>query len=248
MQVVCRIFQGQFIPGSESSGHVIRLEDFFPFATTVYNHKPYMVKYRQQGITLLIFNNLKFRIMGQGEAPLSVLNEFMDRLPPAWKDELKVENLKLSTMTVVHTLPTPINPHKLCRDFTKFHAEWELFPAVKWLGAGGGVHVNIFHTGKVVATGVKSIYNAENDLLPRLYHDIHHALHSGCPILSSSTTTESSEGGHLHVSPTTSSHETLCFPTPLPIALTVCEGFEDSQLCPSKSGCGALECGRQCHF
>lgn len=240
MQVVCRIFQGQFIPCSER-GKLIRLEDFYPFATTVYNHKPYMVRYRRRGITLLIFNNLKFRIMGQGEAPLSVLNEFIDKLPATWRDELKVENLKLASMTLVHTLPAPINPHKLCRDVTKFHTEWELFPAVKWLRAGGGVHVNVFHTGKVVAMGVKSIYDAENDLLPRLYRDIRHALRSGCTILSNPPTTEDSEGGSLHVPATTSEHETFCLQAPLPLAHSVCEGFENSQLCPSKSGCCALE-------
>ena len=104
-------------------------------------------------------------------------------------------------MTLVHCLPAPVNPHKLCQH-VKFHAEWELFPAVKWLGAGSGVHVNIFHTGKVVATGVKSIYDAENDLLPRLYRDIHHALHCGCAILPSPPTAEDIEGGYLHVSAT----------------------------------------------
>lgn len=195
MQVVCRIFRGQF--ELSLSIQQLRLEDFYPFATTVYRHRPSMIRYRSRNITLLLFTNFKFRLMGKGEAHIEVLREFLAQLP--WGSDMKIRNLRLSTMTLTHCLPMSVNTHKLCQNHDKFRAEWELFPAVQWLGAGGGVHVNIFHTGKVVATGVKSINEAESRLLPRLYRDIQHALRRGCAVLPVETT-ESTERGHLHAS------------------------------------------------
>jgi hypothetical protein len=163
MLITCRILRGQL--QSEQT-----LEEFAPFAHSFYQHRPKMVKYRKDGITLLIFTNLKFRLMGGGCSHIVVLEEFLRNLP--WKVDFG--SLRLSTMTATHQLDGFVNLHKLNRK--KFMVEQEIFPAAKWLH-GGREHFNIFHTGRVVITGIKDINKVEYDLLPQLSLDVQHALH-----------------------------------------------------------------------
>ena len=74
MTVECCIFHGRLI---FSDDVLIRLEDLEKFSTKFYNHRPRMIKYRNQGITILIFTSFKFRAMGKGNHHMQILQEFL---------------------------------------------------------------------------------------------------------------------------------------------------------------------------
>ena len=153
---------------------IITLEDLAPYAHTFYQHKPRMIKYRHEGITILIFTSLRVRLMGGGETHAAVLRLFLDSLP--WPIAVVGTELRLSNMTVTHHLPFCLNLHKLISHHKHFSTELEIFPAAKFLH-GGREHVNVFHTGRIVITGVRDINNVENHILPRLLPLLQHALH-----------------------------------------------------------------------
>lgn len=154
MKVICRIYRGQLFSERE-----LRLEDLAPFATHFYQHRPRMIKYRNANVTLLIFTSLRFRLMGSGESHWQVLNDFLHSLPCGEELKVKKEDLVLSGMTVTHQLSRKnINLRSLNEDF---RVELELFPAAQWLHGRGKEHINVFHTGSVVITGVTSIDKAE---------------------------------------------------------------------------------------
>lgn len=168
MKVVCRVMSGQLLLlGADK----IVLEQLAPYAQRFYQHKPRMIKYRSEGVTLLVFTSLRFRLMGGGENHMRVLHEFLQRLP--WN--LFVSDINVSTMTVTHHLGMRVNLHKL--DARHFSSELELFPASVWLHGIGRENVNIFHTGRIVITGVRSINKVETHLLPRLLPLLSHALY-----------------------------------------------------------------------
>jgi len=169
MIITCRVLCGQ-LQSADGSPHT--LEEFAPFATAFYQHRPRMVKYRSGDVTILIFTSLKFRLMGSGSSHLVVLHDFLRRLP--WR--MGFENFRLMTMTATHQLKGHVNLHKLNRQ--KFRVEQEIFPAAHWLhGTGSGEHFNIFHTGRVVITGVRDINKVEYQLLPQLAVDVQDASH-----------------------------------------------------------------------
>jgi TATA-box binding protein (TBP) (component of TFIID and TFIIIB) len=164
MRVTCQIWNGQLRFSPSLLGKGFGLHNLEPYATHYYQHRPRMIKYRcsRRQITLLIFTNFRFRLMGGGEEHMLVLHEFLHSLP--WRDAVDVVGeVCMSNMTVTHQLPYDnINLHTLAqRETTRFRAELELFPAAQWLHGQGGEHVNIFHTGRVVITGVQSINKAE---------------------------------------------------------------------------------------
>lgn len=162
MKVVCQNVSGQLY--SEK-----RLEDFVPYAERFYSHRPRMVKFHHRdGITLLIFTSLRFRLMGKGENHMKVLHEILKRLP--WS--VTYGSIHLNSMTVTHQLPHPVNLYRLNRDH--FRVEHEIFPAAEWIH-DSNEHFNVFHSGCVVITGVKCLHKTETILLPRLVHDIQHA-------------------------------------------------------------------------
>ena len=161
MKTVCCIYHGSLTFPNNST----RLEDLIPFGTQFYNHRPRMIRYKKDDITLLIFTSFKFRLMGKGENHLIILHEFMSKLP--WKCHAK-SNMTLN-MTITHQLlSTHINLHKLNRHY--FQVEMELFPAAKLIHCGRE-HVNIFHNGHIVITGARNMENAQyliNQVLKRI--------------------------------------------------------------------------------
>src|ERR1700743_648037 len=102
MKIVCQIYRGQLT--GECS-----LDQLAPYATNFYSYRPRMLRFRRNGITLLIFTSLRFRLMGGGDQHITVLREFLKRVP--W--QLKASSLQMSAFTVVHSLDQTINIHKL---------------------------------------------------------------------------------------------------------------------------------------
>ena len=68
-----------------------------------------------------------------------------------------IVSMDISTMTLTLQLPYFINFHYLSEE--DFYVDTEMFPAAKLLHTGS-CHVNVFATGHVVATGVKSYSHA----------------------------------------------------------------------------------------
>jgi TATA-box binding protein (TBP) (component of TFIID and TFIIIB) len=131
-----------------------------------------MIKYHQHGVTLLIFTSLRFRLMGKGEAHMQLLEDFLLRLP--WT--IRVATRIQVNMTVTHQLEQCVNLHKLSHN-NRFSTELELFPAAKFIH-NGSEHVNVFHTGRLVITGVRDINKIQNVLLPDLLLCVQDALYS----------------------------------------------------------------------
>ena len=153
MKVECCIYHGRLtlLPRNAE----VRLEDLEKYSTKFYSHRPRMIKYRKHGITILIFTSFKFRVMGKGDHHARILEEFLHSLP--WKSTISEMT---RNMTVSHHLPnTNINLHKLDRDH--FQVEMELFPAAKLIHAGSE-HVNVFHSGNIVMTGVCELSRADH--------------------------------------------------------------------------------------
>lgn len=153
------VFCGQLFPHKA-------LEDFIPIATKFYDHRPRMIKFASCGITILVFTSLRFRLMGKGENHLSVLSEFLTLA------KVEARNVTLTTMTITHRIPYQINLHKL--DPRHFYMDSELFPAARWIH-DGRENFNIFHSGSIVITGVKDIYNLESQLIPKLLSQLKNA-------------------------------------------------------------------------
>ena len=135
--------------------------NFISLADRAYLHKPRMLKFRRNGITLLIFNNLKFRTMGgQGldhEIIFQLHKYTMHQILESFPWPCESLNMEISTMTLSFQVPYFINFHYLPKE--NFYVDTEMFPAAKLLHTGS-CHVNVFATGHVVATGVKSYSHA----------------------------------------------------------------------------------------
>lgn len=130
----------------------VQFKDLIKFGDRFYSHRPHMIKYQKDGITLLIFTSLKFRLMGKGCCHIQVLKNFLHSLP--WYSQI---GPLTNSMTIVHQLPIQhINLYNLNKKY--FQVELELFPAAKLLHSGRE-HVNIFHTGKIIMVGVRNVNN-----------------------------------------------------------------------------------------
>ena len=237
MRVVCRIYRGR-LEGRDG----LTLEELAPYAHHFYQHRPRMIKYRESGVSLLVFTSMQFRLMGGGENHLRVLQKFLQRLP--WHGAVQARNVLLSTMTVTHQLEqTSINLHRLGQQSPQhFVVELELFPAAAWINRGGGrEHVNVFHTGCVVITGVQSINSVACNILPLLTADVENALHCRHSVLSA----EAPQGGLRDASPAAAAvdNAALCLPPALSNAPADEEGSWHSQLYPSQTGRSPLERG-----
>ena len=118
-------------------------KDLYKFATKIYVGRPTMIKIKINGNTVIIFRNMKGRIMGSSEN----MNETLSSLP------FDVEDVKIQTLTFTDSISQTINLWKLN---LPFFYEGEIFPAAAYIKFQDGAHINIFHTGKLVLTGVKS--------------------------------------------------------------------------------------------
>ncbi len=113
----------------------------------LYSQRPYMLKICMNKATLLIFRNLKVRLMGGG-----VYHEALFQFVVKTLNATIIMPLKLMSYTAVHNLQFRINLHKLKP--RNFHLSIELFPAAKLLHCAP-THVNLFASGKCVFTGIK---------------------------------------------------------------------------------------------
>jgi TATA-box binding protein (TBP) (component of TFIID and TFIIIB) len=112
-------------------------------------HPPIMVVVRMtNGLTLLVFKTRKCRIMGATSTNISI---------PDY-----ITNVRLQSMTITFNLGHTVNligMHEANLSSTGYEAE--IFPALH-LRQYHPIHVNIFASGRVVLTGVKT------------HHDISH--------------------------------------------------------------------------
>jgi TATA-box binding protein (TBP) (component of TFIID and TFIIIB) len=109
-----------------------------------------MIRIRINDLTILVFNNLKVRIMGKGNGHQKVFDEFLSHIP-----KVKVLSpLQLMSFTATYKFPFNINIQNL--DPSKYNIDLETFPAAV-LRHKGTENVNIFVSGKVVITGLKQI-------------------------------------------------------------------------------------------
>ena len=118
-------------------GRVLESVDHLTF-----NQYPTQCVWKLGHCTLIIFKNRKCRIMGLKQ-PLTTLQD----LP------LKIFIERMQSVTVVMDMEISINLHKLA---LSNEMSAELFPAVK-MKKFKPIHVNVFHTGKVVITGLKTL-------------------------------------------------------------------------------------------
>jgi TATA-box binding protein (TBP) (component of TFIID and TFIIIB) len=124
------------------------------FATKNYSSRPKMKKITLNSSTILIFPTMKARIMGTPSNQLETIDQLRCRL------KANIFNLKVQSMTIVHNIGHPINLDEL-QKHPKFNYEPELFCAAYSSTLKNIPHINIFHSGKVVITGVKTTYPHE---------------------------------------------------------------------------------------
>jgi TATA-box binding protein (TBP) (component of TFIID and TFIIIB) len=111
-----------------------------------------MLRIRLDNITILVFNNLKLRLMGRGNGHRLVFNEFLSNIP-----KVKVLSaLQLMSFTGTYQFPHIINIQNL--DPTYFYVDLETFPAAV-LRHDGQENINVFLSGKIVITGLKQTSN-----------------------------------------------------------------------------------------
>lgn len=168
MVVVNCVCSAQLRSNDDDDGRT--LKDLFLFADKVYNHRrPTMALFKRSGSTIMVFTSMKCRIMGfpttitaaNNQTTTNLLDQLIDSqksILTSWSLEkairLNVENFTLTTTTMTHKLPKQINfyHHEEC-----LHFDLEIFCGAKFLFDGSSSsHVNVFSSGQVVITGVKS--------------------------------------------------------------------------------------------
>lgn len=155
MKVVCSNYHGVFSFPQDN----VQFQDLITFGHKFYKHRPHMIKYQKDGITLLIFTSLRFRVMGKGESHIQVLEDFLRSLP--WRSQF---SSLTNSMTITHQLPLDhINLNKLNKKY--FQLELELFPAAKLLHSGRE-HMNVFHSGKIIILGARDVNSVSSSVAP----------------------------------------------------------------------------------
>ena len=149
---------------------VIDLEsvhDTYPDETKLYRGRPEMLTMRMtNGRCLQMFRGGKVQILGcipTSDAEKMRL-EFINRL----KKMKKMRNSRVTKLTIVNMVVSAQLVKKTClrkiaRSDSNLFYEVELFPAAlikKW----HPVHVAVFHNGKVIFTGLKSVAHATDVL------------------------------------------------------------------------------------
>lgn len=69
--------------------------------------------------------------------------------------DVKLDNIKLMTVSIMHDIGVPIDYNALKETFNALSYEPEIFPSGACLKLGR-IHVNIFKSGKITAVGLKS--------------------------------------------------------------------------------------------
>jgi len=133
----------------------------------LYQGKPSMLRIKEYGATLLLFSSGTVRLMGKNNHD-KLLQKILSILP----NTKQVSPLQLMSHTIVHKINYSINLHLL--NPYKFFSNQELFPSSIYIHKSSE-HVNIFASGKIVITGVKSINNVKQ-LLEIITKD----LENGC--------------------------------------------------------------------
>ena len=78
---------------------------------------------------------------------------------------VKLSNLRVVTMSAVHTTSHPLNLERVAKEINALY-EPELFPAVMFKRYK--IHFTCFSTGKVIVTGVKSTSQLETIVVPTM--------------------------------------------------------------------------------
>ena len=141
MSIICKNIHGIF-------HGIIQLNELEPFVTRIYKGRPTMLKYSQNGITLLIFTSLKFRLMGKSDH-LFVLDDFISKISA--KFQVSYEILSISYSARVQLSIAHINLYKLNREH--FYHEPELFPCAS-LRHECKENVNVFSSGVCIVNGL----------------------------------------------------------------------------------------------
>ena len=124
------------------------IKEIYPIHKEYY-HKPSMLKIKVGDNTVILFKSLKGRIMGK---PNNIELKF------------PIENQFVTNMTVVHNFNVYIDLEKTNFIYLPeiFAAGFKRFPE----------YCNLFHNGKLVILGVKTVTRAEQ-LIKIIYDQIH---------------------------------------------------------------------------
>lgn len=154
-KIVCQNFRGQL-----RSNIPYDMNQLFQYLLLtdhhiIYNQLPQMIKLvLDNDATLLIFNNLKFRLMAKGNL---VDQSCVQSILPK---NCQVKDFVFQSCTIVGQLPIEsINMNKLPHPYFSYTPE--LFPAARLVYMPNGKDrynecINVFASGKYVITGVKS--------------------------------------------------------------------------------------------
>ena len=137
------------------------LDDFFKFADKKFQHRPTMALFKRNGQSILLFTSLKCRCMGfpsNASKTNDTLEEIIKKQHETLADFARefvclLSNLTFVTSTMTYKLPFQVNYYKNihCLQF-----DLEIFCASKFINNHSSIHINIFHNGIVIATGIKS--------------------------------------------------------------------------------------------
>jgi hypothetical protein len=142
---------------------IAELEPFLPNCI-MYNKKPVMLKFRfEECITILIFTSQKIRLMGKPPNHFKAIQYILRTIPQA----KLIQPLKLMSHSVRFKLPFTVDLKLLNQKQYEYY--FELFPA-----AGKKmkrIHMNIFHSGTLILTGVQKLYHAKR-MITNLINEI----------------------------------------------------------------------------
>ena len=154
---------------------VVDLEEVkrrFATATKLYRGRLEMIVMRMSnGRNVQMFRGGRIQILGKLSHDIAqeMMNEFLHRLRMVKKMEnVRVTSLQIRNMVVSFHLKTDICLQKIAESDSKLSYDVELFPAAllrKW----HPVHIAVFHNGKVIITGLKSLSHV-NEILNSLQH------------------------------------------------------------------------------
>jgi TATA-box binding protein (TBP) (component of TFIID and TFIIIB) len=153
MQVVNRVLTCSFsLPLSLSECQ--QRANVFKLSSSLYNHRPQMLRIRYQGpegtYSLILFSSGKARYMGKDEDALNHLLQIESDLIPAYRLTPLTETTRTVRMHL--DIPSTYLPLNVCEFPKGCMWEPELFPAIQFQ-QWSPVCVNLFHSGIAMILG-----------------------------------------------------------------------------------------------